>query len=95
MTKEDLIKYIDPERQHIDVAVPVSWAMSAREIQIDPSIYAWSYKDDKIQGKPVNLMEAENEMLRETIKDLLDANQEFTKKIEVLESKIRKQKVFG
>lgn len=95
MTKEQLIKYIDPERRHIDVAVPVDWAMRMREEGIDPSYYAWSYEHDKINGRPVNLMEAELQMHKETIQDLLKVNREFLKKIEDLEKNIRKQKVFG
>lgn len=91
MTKGDLIKYLDPERKHIDVAVPVEWAMDVRKLQIDPSMYAWSYEEDKISGKPVNLMEAEVTMLRQTIQDLLNANHEFSERVKVLESNIRKR----
>jgi hypothetical protein len=92
MNKGEIIKSIGG---NIDVAIPVDWAMSVRELGINPSHFAWDYREGPNYNKPVNLLETEVVMLRNTIKQLLDKHMEFIEKIESLKEHIRKQEIIS
>ena len=40
----------------IDFAVPVEWSKRAMDLQIDVSPIVWSYDEDRIFGKPLNIV---------------------------------------
>lgn len=58
MTKGDLIQIVFGENaKHVDVAVNSIWAEKVRELGVNPEFFVWSYIDNNINGKPVNLLE--------------------------------------
>lgn len=56
MTKGQLAEIIfDGDLSNIDFGIPKTWSDKIRELGIDPAPFVWSYKEDKLIGKPVNL----------------------------------------
>ena len=92
LTKQQLIE-LSGKQDQIDVAIPVDTAMYLREIGINPSHYAMDYSENKISGKLISLIEIENAELKRILKDVLEANIDFIRKIEILELDIRKQEI--
>ncbi len=60
LSKQALLDMVLTKEQQskIDFAIPFAWSIKCKEIGIDPQYYVWSYLDDRVGGKPFNLLEA-------------------------------------
>ena len=60
MTKSEIIKTLFPieEQGKFDTAVPQPWADKVIKLQVDPYHYIWDYREYKLFGKPLNIVEA-------------------------------------
>jgi hypothetical protein len=81
MNKREMISVLDHPNK-IDVGIPIQWSAEAKDCQIDPSDYAWDYREDNFMGKPVNLYKGYAMFLEESNKAMVNRIHELTQKLD-------------
>jgi hypothetical protein len=57
MRKSEILIELYGNTDKVDLAIPQIWADKMRELGVNPEFFVWSYKEDRIFGKPLNLLE--------------------------------------
>lgn len=71
MRKHEMIAVLE-DNQKIDLGIPITWSANAKDIHIDPSDYAWDYRENKLAGMPLNLYKGYALFLEQSNKQLLN-----------------------